>query len=229
MPQKIVLGNGQDDPGLFLTAINDNLGDPRYLPFEGAGAISSWHLELPAATNEIDLSTVADVVLHLYYTALDGGDTFTQAVQADNAANAPTAGALVLSASNAFPTAWESFLASPTGGADQTLTVTVSPGKFPNWARGKTITISHLTVLATSTLPGSFVLQPQGPLQAGNIAMAPVAGVTEPNVVSCDIAPPPGSPGTWSFKLRTANAGDFHSLTEAEIGDVLLLVAFSVA
>ncbi len=229
VPQKIVLGSGQDDPGLFLTAINDNLGDPRYLPFEGAGAISSWHLELPAATNEIDLSTVADVVLHLYYTALDGGDTFTQAVQADNAANAPTAGALVLSASNAFPTAWESFLASPTGGADQTLTVTVSPGKFPNWARGKTITISHLTVLATSTLPGSFVLQPQGPLQAGNIAMAPVAGVTEPNVVSCDIAPPPGSPGTWSFKLRTANAGDFHSLTEAEIGDVLLLVAFSVA
>ena len=36
--QKIVLGNAQDDPGLFLTAIASNISDQRYLPFEGAGA-----------------------------------------------------------------------------------------------------------------------------------------------------------------------------------------------
>src|SRR5207249_1325993 len=145
--------NAQDDPGLFLTAINDNLGDPRYLPFEGAGAISSWHLELPAATNEIDPSTVADVVLHLHYTALDAGDTFQQAVQADNVANAPTSGAIVLSASNDFPAAWQAFLATPAGGADQVLTLDVSTSKFPKWSRGKTITINALTALATSPRP----------------------------------------------------------------------------
>ena len=39
VPQKIVLGNAQDDPGLFLTALNNNLTDQRYLPFENAGAI----------------------------------------------------------------------------------------------------------------------------------------------------------------------------------------------
>ena len=111
VPQKIVLGNAQDDPGLFLTAINDNLGDPRYLPFEGAGAISSWHLELPAATNEIDLSTVADVVLHLHYTALDGGDTFAQAVRPTTPPTRRRPGAIVLSASNDFPAAWQAFLA----------------------------------------------------------------------------------------------------------------------
>jgi hypothetical protein len=80
VPQKIVLGNGQDDPGLFLTAINNNLGDQRYLPFEGSGAISSWHFELPAASNEINVAKVTDVILHLYYTALDGGDAFKQGV-----------------------------------------------------------------------------------------------------------------------------------------------------
>src|SRR5947207_8891812 len=133
------LGNAQDDPGLFLTALNDNLGDPRYLPFEGAGAISSWHLELPAATNEIDLSMVADVVLHLHYTAVDGGDTFQQALQADNAANAPTSGAIVLSASSDFPAGWQAFLAIPAGGTDQVLTMNVSASRFPNWSRGKTI------------------------------------------------------------------------------------------
>jgi hypothetical protein len=229
VPQKIVLGNGQDDPGLFLNAIIDNISDPRYLPFEGAGAISSWHLELPAATNEIDLSRVADIMFHAHYTAIDGGDTFTQAVQADNAANAPTAGAIVLSAGGDFPAAWQDFLAPPAGGADQVLTVTVPTSKFPNWARGKTITVSALTVLATSTLPGNFVLAPEAPLPTGQITMAPVAGVTEPGVVSGSVAPPPGTPGTWSFKLRTASAADFRSLSATDIGDVLLLVAFTVA
>ena len=47
VPQKIALGNAQDDPGLFITAIASNIADQRYLPFENAGAISSWHLEMP--------------------------------------------------------------------------------------------------------------------------------------------------------------------------------------
>jgi hypothetical protein len=228
VPQKIALGNAQDDPGLFLTAINDNLGDPRYLPFEGAGAISSWHLELPAATNDIDLSTVADVVLHLHYTALDGGDTFQQAVQSDNAANAPTSGALLLSAANDFTSAWQTFLATPGGGGDQVLTLNVSSSKFPNWSRGKTITITGLTVLALSQRTGNFVLRPEAPLPTSDITLTPV-GSSEPNVVSGAVTPPPGSPGTWSFKLRAASAGDFHSLAVDDLGDVLLLVAFSAA
>ena len=49
VPQKIAMGNAQDDPGLFITAIASNIADQRYLPFENAGAISSWHLEMPQA------------------------------------------------------------------------------------------------------------------------------------------------------------------------------------
>jgi hypothetical protein len=115
------------------------------------------------------------------------------------------------------------------GGADQVLTLGVAASKFPSWARGKTITISGLTVLATSAQPGSFVLQPQAPMPAGDISMPPLAGVSEPNVVSAAVAPPPGAPGTGSFKLRRGSAGDFRSLTAEEVGDVLLLVAFGAA
>jgi len=79
VPQKMVLGQGQDDPGLFLTAMNYNLADPRYMPFEGAGVISSWHIDMPAASNEIDITKVTDVVLHFFYTALYGGDSLRQA------------------------------------------------------------------------------------------------------------------------------------------------------
>ncbi len=229
VPQRIVLGNGQDDPGLFLTAINDNLADPRYLPFEGAGAVSSWNLTLPAASNEIDLGAVSDVVVHLYYTALDGGDSFGQAVAADNAANAPSAGAVVLSASSAFASAWSSFLAPSAGGADQVLTMNVQPTQFPAWTRGKTITVSTLTVLATSNRAGGFVLAPQAPLPSTTVTIAPLAGTTNPVVSSGNVAPPPGSLGAWSFKMRAADASDFKSLTVDEVGDVLLLIHFQAS
>ena len=80
VPQKIALGNAQDDPGLFENQIHYQITDPRYLPFENGGAISSWHLDMEQQNNEIDLSKVTDVIVHLYYTALDGGLTFQAAV-----------------------------------------------------------------------------------------------------------------------------------------------------
>jgi len=84
-------------------------------------------------------------------------------------------------------------------------------------------------VFATSWEPGNFVLQPQAPLPAGNVTLVPVAGVTEPNVATGNVAVVNASPGPWTFKLRQAAAGDFHSLTADEIGDVLLLISFQVS
>jgi hypothetical protein len=242
VPQKIVLGNAQDDPGLFLTAIASNLGDQRYLPFENAGVVSSWHLDMPAENNEIDLSALGDVVLHLYYTALDGGDPLKAAVQADNAANVPTSGLKVFSAVNDFgapaPSAanpspvspWGSFLATPPAGSDQVLTLSISPSKFPPWTRGKTITVTGIAVMSISWPGGSYVVQPQAPLPTTNVAMPPVAGATEPNVCSGTVAVPAGTQlGTWSFKIRKQSAADFRSLTKNDLGDVLLLVSFQVS
>lgn len=75
--QTIVTSQAYDDPGLFENQIHYQITDPRYLPFEGASAISDWHLEL-GSTNEIDLSTVSDVLVHLLYTSIDGGPDFKQ-------------------------------------------------------------------------------------------------------------------------------------------------------
>jgi hypothetical protein len=69
-----IVGSGQTDSGLFET----NLHDERYR-FEHSGAISEWRLELPANPSkgdpcEFDHGTISDVVLHLSYTAREGGD-----------------------------------------------------------------------------------------------------------------------------------------------------------
>ena len=66
----IAVSTGQNDSGVFEL----NFRDERYIPFEGAGAISKWRIELPQDFREFDYNTITDIVIHLRYTALDGGD-----------------------------------------------------------------------------------------------------------------------------------------------------------
>jgi hypothetical protein len=65
----VAISNGQNDSGVFEL----NFRDERYLPFEGAGAISKWKLQL-SEHKQFDYSTIADVIMTVRYTALDGGD-----------------------------------------------------------------------------------------------------------------------------------------------------------
>ncbi|MFE2146069.1 neuraminidase-like domain-containing protein [Streptomyces sp. NPDC059456] len=70
--QTVVTSTGQDDGGLFET----NLRDERFLPFEGSGVIGEWRLSLPDEFRQFDYESIADVVMHLRYTARDGGTEF---------------------------------------------------------------------------------------------------------------------------------------------------------
>ena len=67
--QSIATSNAQNDSGIFEL----NFRDERYLPFEGTGAISSWHLEVPTAVAQFDYNTISDVIIHVKYTAREGG------------------------------------------------------------------------------------------------------------------------------------------------------------
>jgi len=57
--ESIVTSNAQNDSGLFEL----NLRDECYLPFEGAGAIDEWRLELPKEFKQFDYDRISDVVL----------------------------------------------------------------------------------------------------------------------------------------------------------------------
>jgi hypothetical protein len=72
----IAVSTGQNDSGVFEL----NFRDERYLPFEGAGAISEWSLELPEI-RQFDYETIADVVLTVRYTSVDGGDALKVGAQ----------------------------------------------------------------------------------------------------------------------------------------------------
>jgi hypothetical protein len=69
--QSIAASNAQNDTGLFELHFKDE----RYLPFEGCGAVSSWRLELPSQVRQFNYDTISDVILHVKYTAREGGST----------------------------------------------------------------------------------------------------------------------------------------------------------
>ncbi|KAK0614430.1 hypothetical protein B0T14DRAFT_606722 [Immersiella caudata] len=65
----VAISTGSRDPGVFELGF----GGPRYMPFEGAGAISTWRLDLPSEVRRFDYESISDVLLHVQYTALEGG------------------------------------------------------------------------------------------------------------------------------------------------------------
>ncbi|MEM9635854.1 MAG: hypothetical protein AAGA50_31340, partial [Pseudomonadota bacterium] len=69
--QSVATSSGRSDTGLFEL----NFRDDRYLPFEGTGAVSTWRLELPDEVRQFDYTTIADVIMHVNYTAREGGSS----------------------------------------------------------------------------------------------------------------------------------------------------------
>jgi hypothetical protein len=61
----IATSKAQLDGGVFELSFRDE----RYVPFEGAGAISEWKLTLPRTLRTFDYDTISDVIVHLQYTA----------------------------------------------------------------------------------------------------------------------------------------------------------------
>lgn len=62
---RMATSRAQNDGGLFELSFND----PRYLPFEGAGAVSDWTLRLPRTFRAFDYAAIDDVLVHVAYTA----------------------------------------------------------------------------------------------------------------------------------------------------------------
>ncbi|MEN5305452.1 neuraminidase-like domain-containing protein [Pseudomonas sp. TWI628] len=77
--QQVCLSTGNQDLGLVTAADADD----RYLPFEGTGAVSSWHLQFPLPDSQKALlEGLSDIVLDVRYFALPGGVQFTRDVTA---------------------------------------------------------------------------------------------------------------------------------------------------
>ncbi len=156
--QSIVTSKAQEDSGLFDTALRDE----RYLPFEGAGAISEWKIELPKNFRQFDYDTISDVLLHMRYTAREGGVPLRQAAEGtlktrlqslvlgsqSGAAAGTREGLLhVLSAAQDAPDAWYEFLHPAGAEADQSLALTLGPNLFPYAVQGAGMKVASVELV----------------------------------------------------------------------------------
>ncbi|WP_372633671.1 neuraminidase-like domain-containing protein [Fodinibius sp.] len=65
----IATSQAQNDGGVFELSFNQE----RYMPFEGAGAVSDWKLQLPDTFRSFDYDSISDVLVHISYTAKEDG------------------------------------------------------------------------------------------------------------------------------------------------------------
>jgi len=139
--QTIVTSHGNNDSGLFET----NLRDERLLPFEGAGAESTWKLSLPTPYRQFDYNTISDIILHVKYTARSGGERLEGKANQCLKEILATADAsnllLLFSLPHDFPTEWQQFTS---GTQADPVSITIRPDYFPYLTQGRTLEISDI-------------------------------------------------------------------------------------
>jgi hypothetical protein len=163
--QAIATSHGQNDSGLFEL----NFRDERYLPFEGAGAVSRWSLEFNSPFAKFDHDTITDVVMHLRYTAREGGDRLKGAAidtlrdglkQLRGDGTAPLA--RLFSLRHEFPSEWQKlWLAKSQGEATpivRSVMLSIAPDRFPFFVSGATIQPKAVDVIAIAQ--GNAMLAP---------------------------------------------------------------------
>lgn len=145
--KSIATSNAQGDAGVF----DLNFRDERYLPFEGAGAISEWKLDLPSQFRPFDYTSISDVILTISYTAEDD-DKLREAVEENNddanntlvniASNTPFIRAFSLR--NDFSSEFHQLTQSSIG---EKITFNIDDRHFPLFFQGEGITVTEKIVV----------------------------------------------------------------------------------
>jgi len=241
----IATGAAQGDSGLFEL----NFRDERYLPFEGAGAISTWQVELStdAALRSFDYSTITTVLLHVDYTAREEGGLFkdkaTQHLKrwVQNAADVATQPfAQILSLRHEFPSEWHRLFHPAVAGGDQRLDLVVGNDRFPFFARDRRVAVTAIEVFARGRTPGAYRLTLSYTDDGGNVVTSTeitaaasaiygdvrlaVIGTNDAglDLASLDVASP------MTLKVRHATAADYVSLAAEDMEDIILLVRYKL-
>jgi hypothetical protein len=164
--QSVVTSSARNDAGLF----QPDARDERYQPFENAGVIGTWQLQLPADPSKgeptsFDYATLSDAVLHLRYTAREGGEPLRAAAITDLKTRIENAGALgsvrLFALRQEFPSAWARYRSAKAENGLRRLTVTLTAQHYPFWSEGAARTV-HKAVLVVRASGPVQVAEPAG-------------------------------------------------------------------
>jgi receptor-binding and translocation channel-forming TcA subunit of Tc toxin/ABC toxin-like protein/neuraminidase-like protein/PA14 domain-containing protein len=209
MPVQAVATSKPDaDAGLFQLRFDDD----RYLPFEGAGAISTWRIELRQADNTVDLSQLGDIVLTIAYTARTGGAVLEAAARADREKGLARGGLKpepnhLVSLKRDVPSGWKK-IEDAQAGQEVEVILPLDPGVFSGRYRNLDLRIERVTTYALARAAlgtDALKLRLDPPKGSGT----PVAGWAPPwpqsRVLSAG-ADASGPAGTWKLAVSATGA-----------------------
>ncbi|RPJ61520.1 MAG: hypothetical protein EHM23_06595, partial [Acidobacteria bacterium] len=242
----VAVSSGQNDSGVFEL----NFRDERYLPFEGAGAISEWSLELfndgspnngdfGRSLRQFDYNTITDAVLHVRYTAREEGGAFKDGAIAQLrtyfSQDDHTPSLLMLNLRRDFPTQWSRFLNPVNPANGNVFELEMSPALFPIRDTGKVLRINTISFLARCADERGYdvTLTPPPPAGPSTITLDrnnDYGGLhfRETDAAGIEIVPT-DPPATW--RIRITNP-DGVNLTEdpvkkvMEVEDVILVIGY---
>jgi hypothetical protein len=229
--QSVVTSSAQNDSGMFET----NLRDERYLPFEGSGVISEWQVELPAEVRQFDYDTISDMILHIRYTAREGGKALRDAAVRNltqRIAEAQAAGSVRLfSVRHEFPTAWAKFKSVKTE-----LTLEIREEHFPFWSKGRLDAVK-LVVLFTRNIEivalgddSGMEIVALGDDSGAKITTHKSDGTSDtgPNLDNLTNIPLPKPPDTFTLKLNL-KIPENNKVPPKKMADLWLALAWGKA
>ncbi|MGE5830015.1 MAG: hypothetical protein ACM30G_16890, partial [Micromonosporaceae bacterium] len=233
----IATSTGQNDSGVFEFSFRDE----RYMPFEGAGAVSSWQLSLPKTFRPFDYQTITDVIVHISYTAESDG-VLRQAVEELDAtidgtiANYLSSNGLArtFSLRQEFSSALNRLVHSPVG---TPVPIEITDRHLSIFLRGRDLQIGSAK-LVLRTPPGQTVAGVS--IRVGSMTLSGFA--TDPDLggvwsVDASAALAGGLLGDRTFTVVAAGdlapdapvPGDTSALDEAKVSDIMLHVELGLA
>jgi hypothetical protein len=160
----IAVSTGQNDTGVFEL----NFKDERYMPFEGAGAISTWTLSLPTTFKQFDYATISDVIIQMRYTSVDGGDklqtaasgALTNYISSVEDLSQTEGLFAVFDVQHDFPNEWykATQMPLPAGATARTLTLSNLADRLPVYAKGRKVTGVDVVLLTSAQLKAANLI-----------------------------------------------------------------------
>jgi hypothetical protein len=234
----IATSSAQNDSGMFEL----NFRDERYLPFEGAGVISKWKLELNGKylqddnsvldISQYDFNSVSDIIVHIHYTSREDAGQFRQDALShlqDYFANiAESINAPLMQFFNAkqdLPNEWYQFMYPVKNTDDQVFTLNLDINRFPFFVQKKGIKITSVELILDSGLAsvnGILLVSPEPTTDTINL----VAGGKFGDLLhgSKDYTGSEKTPGAWIIKNPAANA----RLNENNVSNFVIIVHYEI-
>jgi len=202
--KSIATSSAQNDSGLFEL----NFRDERYLPFEGAGAISRWQLELNKTRElrQFDYGTISDAILHIRYTAReDAGQFKTNAIQHLKDIIAGTAAQMPLlrlfDLKHEFPNDWYAML-HPASGMAKVMSMSVRKQHFPYVAQeAASIKLQKLTLFIGTSSASTLSVTMTAPASATHTTSGDLLHKVEFDAAGATL----NEAQPWSFSFTTSD------------------------